>query len=371
MTEVDAALIAKAEALAHEWAPGCRLTQSRRLQGGISAQMFALNLILADGGKVSVVARFPSPELARYFNDPVQQEFLTLARVSEAGIPAPRPLAVNGELLLMEHLSGTATAAPDDPDGFVDQMAEVIAAIHETDLSSGRFDFLMETRFTFKPPEREPNLDLREPEVIAAAIACAPREPWTPVLRHGDFWPGNLLWTEGRLTGVVDWENALLGPALADLAISRLDIWWVFGREAMQRFTAKYLELRPLQPRDEIVVMPLNLRVTIEPKREALTLWNGGTFLKEYRISKSISVPLTPTTMKIENKGGIFGEKKVAPGMKDYRASRKTITLGRGLQIVPTEEGGEAAVHGCHLDPADTEELALLLRVGNEVEIRP
>lgn len=132
-----------------------------------------------------------------------------------------------------------------------------------------------------------------------------------------------------------------------------------------------YLELRPLQPGDELVVMPLNLRVTIEPKREALTLWNGGTFLKEYRIAKSISVPLTATTMKIENKGGILGDKKVAPGMKDYRASRKTITLGRGLQIVPTEEGGEAAVHGCHLDPADTEELALLLRVGNEVEIRP
>lgn len=132
-----------------------------------------------------------------------------------------------------------------------------------------------------------------------------------------------------------------------------------------------YLELRPLQPGDEIRVMPLRLRVTIEPKREALTLWDDGTFLKEYRIVKSVNVPLAAATMKIQNKGGILDDKKVAPGMKGYRASRKTITLARNLQIVPTTADGASAVHGCHLDPADTEELALLLRVGNEVEIRP
>jgi hypothetical protein len=54
--------------------------------------------------------------------------------------------------------------------------------------------------------------------------------------------------------------------------------------------------------------------------------------------------------------------------MKGYRESQKTITLERNLQIVVA---GSSAVTGCHLDAADTEELALLLRVGNEVEIRP
>jgi hypothetical protein len=137
--------------------------------------------------------------------------------------------------------------------------------------------------------------------------------------------------------------------------------------DAIMHFNA-LLEMRPLQPGDELKMMPLHLRIVIEPKREALTLWNGGTFLKEYRILKSISLPPTATTLKIANKGGILNERNVAPGMKGYRESAKTITLDRKLQIVPT---GASAVPGCHLDAADTEELALLLRVGNEVEIRP
>ena len=132
-----------------------------------------------------------------------------------------------------------------------------------------------------------------------------------------------------------------------------------------------YLELRPLQPGDEMMVMPLNLRVTIEPKRQALTLWNGSTFLKEYRILKSVSSPAALTALKIENKGGVLNGKRVAPSMTGFRASEKTITLGRNLQIVAHHTNAESAIHGFHLDPADTEELALLLRVGNEVEIRP
>jgi len=137
--------------------------------------------------------------------------------------------------------------------------------------------------------------------------------------------------------------------------------------DAIMHFNG-YLELRPLQPGDEVMVMPLNLRVVIEARREALTLWNGGTFLKEYRILKSIGLPAATTTLKIANKGGVLDEKNVAPGMKGYRESQKTITLDRKLQIVGSDA---SAVPGCHLDAADTEELALLLRVGNEVEIRP
>ena len=39
---------------------------------------------------------------------------------------------------------------------------------------------------------------------------------------------------------VIDWEDAKLGDPLADLATSRLDILWIFGRDAMQEFTRHY-----------------------------------------------------------------------------------------------------------------------------------
>ena len=70
-------------------------------------------------------------------------------------------------------------------------------------------------------------------------------EPPKPVLLHGDFWPGNVLWRDGRLAAVIDWEDATLGDPLADLAISRLEILWAFGIDAMFRFTHHYQSITP------------------------------------------------------------------------------------------------------------------------------
>jgi aminoglycoside phosphotransferase (APT) family kinase protein len=59
-------------------------------------------------------------------------------------------------------------------------------------------------------------------------------------LLHGDFWAGNLLWREGALVGVVDWEDAALGEPLLDLAQARVELVWLFGVEGAARFTNYY-----------------------------------------------------------------------------------------------------------------------------------
>jgi aminoglycoside phosphotransferase (APT) family kinase protein len=40
---------------------------------------------------------------------------------------------------------------------------------------------------------------------------------------------------------VIDWEDAAVGDPLADLAISRLDLLWIYGRQPMEAFTRHYL----------------------------------------------------------------------------------------------------------------------------------
>jgi len=57
---------------------------------------------------------------------------------------------------------------------------------------------------------------------------------------HGDCWPGNLLWRDGRLAGVIDWEEAAFGDPMADLANIRLEIARQFGTAAMGMLTAEY-----------------------------------------------------------------------------------------------------------------------------------
>ena len=57
------------------------------------------------------------------------------------------------------------------------------------------------------------------------------------VVLHGDYWPGNVLWQDGRLVAVIDWEDASLGDPLADLATARVELLCRYGDDAMERFT--------------------------------------------------------------------------------------------------------------------------------------
>ena len=262
--------VAEASAAALAWDPNATVRHTWRLEGGMSAHMIGLELDTADRVR-KVVARFPDPYLKTFFEDPAAQEYRVLEVVHAHGLPAPRPLWQGSGMLLLEYLEGSATAAPEDPGHYVDQMADVLAKIHAVDISSGAFDFLLPNRVGFNPPEREPNLALREPEVIAALHATVPNDPGPSVLRHGDFWPGNLLWQDGRLTGIIDWENALRGPALADLGVTRLDLWWAFGPEAAERFTNRYLSIHSIPVTDLVY---WDLRAAMRPMTN-LGEWAG------------------------------------------------------------------------------------------------
>ena len=79
------------------------------------------------------------------------------------------------------------------------------------------------------------------------------------VLLHGDYWPGNVMWQDGRLVAVIDWEDACLGDPLADLATARVELLCRHGGDAMDQFTDRYLAAH------HDTIGPLRL--------EALPLW--------------------------------------------------------------------------------------------------
>jgi phosphotransferase family enzyme len=45
-----------------------------------------------------------------------------------------------------------------------------------------------------------------------AAVAATWPDDGRPGLVHGDLWHGNTLWDDGRLTAVLDWDCAGVGP---------------------------------------------------------------------------------------------------------------------------------------------------------------
>ena len=67
-----------------------------------------------------------------------------------------------------------------------------------------------------------------------AAVAATRPDDGRPGLVHGDLWHGNTLWEDGRLTAVLDWDCAGVGPPGIDLGSLRCDAAWCHGVEAAE-----------------------------------------------------------------------------------------------------------------------------------------
>lgn len=233
-------------------APGGKLLGAWDLQGGISAQMTAIEIELAGGGTKKLVVRRPHPAALRQNPQSAAHEFRLLQVLGDAGLAVPAPLLfdASGEVLagpytVLEYVEGTLEFAPADLEDHVRELAAHLAAIHRLDASRFELAFLprqasgcTETWWG-APPSGGESFGLgRIRQAMAAAGLPAQGNP--PVLLHGDYWPGNVLWRDGRLVAVVDWEDAMLGDPLVDLGKSRLEVAWILGLEAMDTFTRHY-----------------------------------------------------------------------------------------------------------------------------------
>jgi len=131
------------------------------------------------------------------------------------------------------------------------------------------------------------------------------------------------------------------------------------------------MELKGIQPGEELVVMPLEFSLFIEPRRKCVSLWDGGRFICEYPALHMATIPTTPPKTTISSKSAELDGKRVAPQAREYRAAGKVIQISKPSIIIRAWDGtGDRPAGSILLRPRDMEELNLLTRVGNTVEIR-
>ena len=233
-------------------APQGKLLRAWTLDGGISARMTALEIALSGGDTMRAVVRQPGAATLTRNPRAAHNEHALLGLLQAHGVAAPRPLLLDDSgtifpdpFLVIEYIDGAIDFAPANPPDAARQLAIHLAAIHQIDAGAPGLAFLPAPPIE---PETLDNAVLPSAHIRAALVAAPPLLPAAPALLHGDFWPGNVLWRGGRLAAVIDWEDAALGDPLRDLAISRLDLLWIYGRDAMQAFTAGYQAHAPLDP---------------------------------------------------------------------------------------------------------------------------
>jgi len=230
--------------------PGRILRGWRRLEGGISAEVAALDTVLPDGGTETLVLRRHGPADRERNPDIARDEFRLLDILWRDGLPVPRPVGFDSgstllptPFVLLRHLPGSIET--DLPlESRLEQMAAALARIHALDRMA-ELSFLprIEDQFAALVASRSaaPDLEMAEDRVRARLAEAWPLPPRNGTrLLHGDFWPGNLLWQGGTLCGILDWEDAALGEPLADLAMARLELVWSFGMAAADGFARAY-----------------------------------------------------------------------------------------------------------------------------------
>jgi aminoglycoside phosphotransferase (APT) family kinase protein len=227
------------ELLISRFAPNESLVEKWSLQGGISAHTTAFTLT---NGKTYVLRTIGD---WRQNHNPLAatHEYQLLEQLSKLGIMAPKPciLDQSNHSFVIEFIDGEPNLNPIDLQSHLQQYARHLAAVHKIEHQNLKLDFLPKQKAKTLDQPEVMRLDLDEDKIRAALESVDPIEQSNPpVLRHGDFWPGNLLWKDQKITGIIDWEDARIGEPLADLAIARLDILWVYGIEAMHTLTDLY-----------------------------------------------------------------------------------------------------------------------------------
>lgn len=216
---------------------GATVVNRTPLLGGVSARVTALEIQRPDGAASRVVVREPGATASGSPAGPdVQREHDLLGFLHGAGFPVPRPLSIDDARVpayfVMSFVEGTGDLPPQAPA----RMAEVLARLHAL------------------PASIAPFLPDREDPRAALSGDLGAQLPWMPAflatqrapsaadrtLLHGDYWPGNLIWQDGAIVAVLDWEDAAVGDPLSDVACCRLELRYVLGAAGADAFTAAY-----------------------------------------------------------------------------------------------------------------------------------
>jgi len=185
----------KAAVVAHF--PDARFIQAYPLSGGVSAEVYRLEIETEDSGRQSVVLRVHGPN---HNGHAAALEFDVLRAVTRLGICAPRPLALDESLqhipypfLVLDHVEGETVFPTNPADIRIVGMADALARIHAMPIACLP---TLPTRNDPRPellgylprdgefdPLRERLFEMDDTHFVGSAA-----------LLHGDFWPGNLLW---------------------------------------------------------------------------------------------------------------------------------------------------------------------------------
>ncbi len=230
--------------------PGLSLLAVRGVPGGSSAYARELIVSSATGEQQRLILRCFAAGWQGSPRSKVEREGLALSTLAGSGLPVPQAVWSDprGHLLgypaiLQTRLPGRVWWPRATRPSGAKAMAQVLAAIHSSPKPSGLPSARGWVQWTIGH-ERSRGGWRNHPQAHAIEEAIVPavgRALWRRhVLCHGDFNPGNVLWSRDGLGGVVDWETAESAPPAADVGACRFDLAVTSGAATAEAFLEGY-----------------------------------------------------------------------------------------------------------------------------------
>jgi aminoglycoside phosphotransferase (APT) family kinase protein len=219
-----------------------RVVGGKRLTGGLTSIVHRL-MVERNGRREQYVLRWwPNREHEAWIARTVLLETAVLMKLEGTNIPAPRVIgsitdaALGGPAVLMTRLAGHMCLMPRDRERWLQQMAQMLARIHALALDGKPFESWLDRSQLSPPP------DASRADVWKEAIALVANEgaATRTCFLHRDYQHFNILWSRERLTGVVDWGEACIGPPEVDVGHCRLNLTLLFSADVADRFRAMY-----------------------------------------------------------------------------------------------------------------------------------
>ena len=193
------------------------------MPGGSTCAMHRIGIVLRDGSTQTVVMR--RYVLADRVGDATAvaaQEMRALEIVRQLGVPTPEPLAgdpaasvTDVPTVVMSLVDGQPVWDTRAKRQWIAQIVTAMVALHEIDANDYLPAIARYEQAVYEPPRWSERPAMWE---SAFQLFHGPMPASDVGFVHRDFNPGNVLWTRGRLTGLVDWQAACNGPRSIDPA---------------------------------------------------------------------------------------------------------------------------------------------------------
>lgn len=234
--------------------PGSKLNAILPFDGSYSNYTNLVEFTSANGMTLKIVVRRYKVFGHYDRGEKAKREYSALEYTRINNIPTPYNILLDqtGEILgipgiVTAYIDGKSDLNPSDPDQWASKMAITLAKIHSLPPEIPEGSFVLDANseaLWFIREDEPPDFMRRHPsgiEVWHAAKAIKDKyvAP-TPHLVHIDYWPGNILWKDGEIVAVIDWEEAAYGDPVIDVGYARMEMSIMGFGDAMEAFLDVY-----------------------------------------------------------------------------------------------------------------------------------